>query len=100
MVSPAEGVTLSGAVQYGVTVNGSTLWRILRFWQIPKVQQAYGWNLSGKRTENKRKVKKMWKEINNFLVTVDNLVWGVPLIILIMAGGLLLTTRIKLLQVR
>ena len=22
-----EGVTLSGAVQYGVTVNGSTLWR-------------------------------------------------------------------------
>ena len=24
MVSPAEGVTLSGAVQYGVTVNGST----------------------------------------------------------------------------
>ena len=42
----------------------------------------------------------MWKEINNFLVTVDNLVWGVPLIILIMAGGLLLTTRIKLLQVR
>ena len=100
MVSPAEGVTLSGAVQYGVTVNGSTLWRILRFWQIPKVQQAYGWNLSGKRTENKRKVKKMWKEINNFLVTVDDLVWGVPLIILIMAGGLLLTTRIKLLQVR
>ena len=100
MVSPAEGVTLSGAVQYGVTVNGSTLWRILRFWQIPKVQQAYGWNLSGKRTENKRKVKKMWKEINKFLVTVDNLVWGVPLIILIMAGGLLLTTRIKLLQVR
>ena len=100
VVSPAEGVTLSGAVQYGVTVNGSTLWRILRFWQIPKVQQAYGWNLSGKRTENKRKVKKMWKEINKFLVTVDNLVWGVPLIILIMAGGLLLTTRIKLLQVR
>ena len=100
MVSPAEGVTLSGTVQYGVTVNGSTLWRILRFWQIPKVQQAYGWNLSGKRTENKRKVKKMWKEINNFLVTVDDLVWGVPLIILIMAGGLLLTTRIKLLQVR
>ena len=100
MVSPAEGVTLSGAVQYGVTVNGSTLWRILRFWQIPKVQQAYGWNLSGKRTENKRKVKKMWKEINKFLVTVDNLVWGIPLIILIMAGGLLLTTRIKLLQVR
>ena len=87
MVSPAEGVTLSGAVQYGVTVNGSTLWRILRFWQIPKVQQAYGWNLSGKRTENKRKVKKMWKEINNFLVTVDDLVWGDPLIILIMAGG-------------
>ena len=53
-----EGVTLSGAGHTGATVNGSTLWRILRFWQIPKVQQAYGWNLSGKRTENKRKVKK------------------------------------------
>lgn len=42
----------------------------------------------------------MWKEINEFLVTVDDLVWGVPLIILIMVGGLLLTTRVKLLQVR
>ena len=42
----------------------------------------------------------MWKEINEFLITVDDLVWGVPLIILIMVGGLLLTTRVKLLQVR
>ena len=41
----------------------------------------------------------MWESINNLLVTIDDLVWGVPLIVLIMAGGLLLTIRIGLLQV-
>ena len=38
--------------------------------------------------------------INDFLFTVDNLVWGVPLMVLILAGGLLLTVRLGLLQVR
>ena len=33
----------------------------------------------------------MWKAINNFLVFVDDKVWGVPLMVLIMAGGLLFT---------
>ena len=42
----------------------------------------------------------MWKEINEFLVTVDNLVWGLPLMILIMAGGILLTLRLFCLQIR
>ncbi len=42
----------------------------------------------------------MWLAINNFLGAVDNFVWGVPLMVLIMAGGLLLTVRLGLLQVR
>ncbi len=40
------------------------------------------------------------KTINDLLGTIDNLVWGVPLMVLIMAGGLLLTVRLGLLQVR
>ena len=42
----------------------------------------------------------MWNAINNFLTTVDNLVWGVPLMVLILAGGILLTARLGLLQIR
>ena len=42
----------------------------------------------------------MWEAINSFLATVDNLVWGVPLMVLIMAGGILLTARLGLLQIR
>lgn len=42
----------------------------------------------------------MWEAINSFLGAVDNFVWGVPLMVLIMAGGLLLTVRLGLLQVR
>ena len=42
----------------------------------------------------------MWEAINSFLTTVDNLVWGVPLMALIMAGGILLTVRLGLLQIR
>ena len=38
----------------------------------------------------------MWSVINDFLVNVDNFVWGVPLMVLIMAGGLLLTVRLGL----
>ncbi|MDO4616412.1 MAG: alanine/glycine:cation symporter family protein [Lachnospiraceae bacterium] len=35
-----------------------------------------------------------------FLVKIDDLVWGVPLMVLILAGGLLLTVRLKVLQFR
>lgn len=42
----------------------------------------------------------MWETFNEVLVAIDDFVWGVPLMVLIMAGGLLLTTRLGLLQVR
>ncbi len=37
---------------------------------------------------------------NSVLVAIDDVVWGPPLIILIMAGGLLLTIRLKAMQFR
>lgn len=42
----------------------------------------------------------MWETINNLLTTIDDFVWGVPLMVLILLGGLLLTIRTGLLQVR
>ncbi len=42
----------------------------------------------------------MWKTINDLLVNIDNLVWGVPLMVLIITGGILLTIRLGLLQIR
>lgn len=42
----------------------------------------------------------MFEVINNVLGVIDDFVWGVPLIVLILAGGLLLTVRLGLLQVR
>lgn len=33
----------------------------------------------------------MWEAINSFLTKVDDFVWGPPLMILIIAGGILLT---------
>lgn len=42
----------------------------------------------------------MWSTINEVLVTIDDLVWGVPLMVLILAGGILLTARLGLLQIR
>ena len=42
----------------------------------------------------------MWKAINDFLVSVDQAVWGVPLIVLIIVGGIWLTIRLGLLQMR
>ena len=42
----------------------------------------------------------MWETINEVLATIDDFVWGVPLIVLILSGGLLLTIRTKVLQVR
>ena len=41
----------------------------------------------------------MWALINEWLVKIDDFVWGVPLMVLILAGGLLLTLRTKCLQV-
>jgi len=40
------------------------------------------------------------EKFNEILTTIDDFVWGVPLMVLIMAGGLLLTIRVGLLQVR
>lgn len=37
---------------------------------------------------------------NNILTAIDDFVWGVPLMVLIIAGGVLLTARLGLLQVR
>ena len=42
----------------------------------------------------------MWNSINQALNMIDNFVWGVPLMVLIIAGGLLLTIRLGLLQIR
>ncbi len=36
---------------------------------------------------------------NDILVAIDDFVWGVPLMVLIMVGGLLLTFRTKLVQI-
>lgn len=40
----------------------------------------------------------MWDMVTQFLVKVDDIVWGVPLMVLIIAGGILLTVRLGLLQ--
>ena len=37
--------------------------------------------------------------ISNFLTTVDDFVWGIPLIVLILATGLFLTARLRFLQI-
>ncbi|MDD5922892.1 MAG: alanine/glycine:cation symporter family protein [Eubacteriales bacterium] len=42
----------------------------------------------------------MWKAINELLASIDNFVWGVPLMCLILIGGLWLTVRLHVLQVR
>lgn len=42
----------------------------------------------------------MFSTINRILVSIDDLVWGVPLMVLILAGGFLLTARLGLLQIR
>lgn len=53
-------------------------------------------NLSGKRMEE----RVMFTQINNFITWFDGVVWGLPLIILILFTGILLTSRLGLLQVR
>lgn len=42
----------------------------------------------------------MWATINEWLKVIDDFVWGVPLMVLILSGGLLLTVRTRCLQVR
>lgn len=42
----------------------------------------------------------MWDSINKFLEHVDDLVWGTPLMVLILTGGILLTIRMGVLQIR
>lgn len=42
----------------------------------------------------------MWKTINDILVNIDNFVWGIPLMVLILAGGTLLTVRLGVMQFR
>lgn len=42
----------------------------------------------------------MWDNINKILTNIDNFVWGVPLMVIILAGGILLTLRLKGLQLR
>ena len=41
----------------------------------------------------------MAESINSILGAIDDLVWGVPLMVLIIAGGVLLTCRLRVLQV-
>ncbi len=42
----------------------------------------------------------MWSTINAWLTAIDNFVWGVPLMVLILVGGILLTFRSGLIQVK
>ena len=42
----------------------------------------------------------MLDNLTNFLVKVNDLVWGIPLIILILAGGIFLTLRLGFTQIR
>ena len=42
----------------------------------------------------------MWKTINDILNSIDNFVWGVPLMVLILAGGILLKIRLGVMQIR
>ena len=42
----------------------------------------------------------MWKTINDILVNIDNFVWGIPLMVLSLAGGILLTVRLGIMQFR
>lgn len=42
----------------------------------------------------------MLETINDFLVKINDIVWGVPLMVLIIAGGILLTIRLGVLQIR
>ena len=57
--------------------------------QKPRVSQAKGWRYKG-----------MLEQIDQIIKVIDEAVWGLPLIILILFTGFLLTTRLGLLQIR
>jgi AGCS family alanine or glycine:cation symporter len=61
-----------------------------------KLLKRYKINL---KTLNKRGYH-MLQEINRILTWLDGVVWGVPLMVLILAGGIYLTVRMGLLQIR
>ncbi len=42
----------------------------------------------------------MFKALNSALINIDNFIWGIPLIVLILAAGIFLTIRLKGLQVK
>ncbi len=42
----------------------------------------------------------MWSTINQLLKNIDDFVWGVPLMVIILSGGILLTARTHFLQIR
>ena len=42
----------------------------------------------------------MFSTINSILVAIDDFIWGIPLIVLILAVGLFLTIKLKCLQIR
>ena len=42
----------------------------------------------------------MLQSINTILSKIDGMVWGIPLMVLILAGGIYLTIRMGLLQIR
>lgn len=65
------------------------------FTQAPKV---YGTSCDMLISQAKGQEEKM-KEFTAFLQQIDDLVWGVPLIVLILAAGIYLTLRLRLLQV-
>lgn len=42
----------------------------------------------------------MWEAVNVFLSKVNDWLWGIPLMVLILSGGILLTARLGILQIR
>ncbi len=42
----------------------------------------------------------MLTQLNNFIIWLDDVVWGIPLIVLILSVGIYLTVRLGLLQIR
>ena len=49
---------------------------------------------------HRKRRKNMWDQITNVLKWIDDQVWGVPLIVLILAAGIYLSIRVRFLQVR
>ena len=56
---------------------------------MPRVSQAKGW-----------RNKEMFAQIDKIITAIDNAVWGLPLICLIMATGIFLTARLGFVQIR